>query len=40
MTKIRTDRSIAIYILLSIVTCGIYSMYFIHSLAKDINGRI
>ncbi len=33
----KTDRSIWIYILLSLVTCGIYPYFFIHSLAKDVN---
>lgn len=36
-TPLKTDRSLLIYILLSIVTCGIYSLYFIYSLAKDVN---
>jgi len=34
---LKTDRSLVIYILLSLVTCGIYSLYFIYSLAKDVN---
>ena len=34
---LKTDRSLLIYILLSLVTCGIYSLFFIHSLAKDVN---
>ena len=33
----KTDRSIWMYILLSIVTCGIYPYFFIHSLANDVN---
>lgn len=33
----KTDRSIWIYILLSLVTCGIYPYFFIHSLANDVN---
>lgn len=32
-----TDRDLAMYILLSIVTCGIYSYYYIYQLAKDVN---
>jgi len=31
------DRSLAAYILLSIITCGIYGYYFIYSVAKDVN---
>lgn len=33
----KTNRSIWMYILLSIVTCGIYPYFFIHSLANDVN---
>ncbi len=33
----KTDRSIWIYILLSLVTCGIYPYFFIHKLAEDVN---
>ena len=31
------NRSLLKYILLSIVTCGIYSYFFIYQLAKDVN---
>ena len=34
---LKTDRSLVVYILLSIVTCGIYGYYFIYSVAKDVN---
>lgn len=34
---VRTDRSIGVYILLSLVTCGIYGFWFIYQLAKDVN---
>jgi hypothetical protein len=34
---LKTDRSLGIYILLTIVTCGIYSYYFIYQIAHDIN---
>ena len=34
---LKTDRSLLVYILLSIVTCGIYSYYFIYKLAQDLN---
>lgn len=32
-----TDRSLLVYILLSIVTCGIYNYYYIHRLSEDMN---
>ena len=34
---VKTDRSVIGWLLLSIVTCGIYSYYFIYCLARDIN---
>ena len=34
---LKSDRSLLMYILLNIVTCGIYSWFFIHKLAKDVN---
>ena len=34
---IKTDRSLAMYILLGVCTCGIYVFYFIYSLARDLN---
>ena len=34
---LKTDRGLLGYILLSILTCGIYSYYFIYSVAKDVN---
>ena len=37
MRKVKTDRSLLIYILLTIVTCGIYGLFFLHDLAKDVN---
>ena len=37
MRRIQTDRNIIMYILLSIVTCGIYGYYFIYMLAQDVN---
>lgn len=36
-TPVDTNRSLLIYILLSILTCGIYGYYFIYKLAKDVN---
>lgn len=36
-TPVETNRSLLIYILLSIITCGIYGFYFIYKLAKDVN---
>lgn len=35
--KLTTDRSIVAYVLLTIITCGIYGYYFIYNLAKEIN---
>lgn len=35
--RMPTDRSLLVYILLSIITCGIYSYYFIYCLARDVN---
>ncbi len=34
---IQADRSLLMYILLSIITCGIYSCYFVYTMARDIN---
>lgn len=34
---VKNNRSLANYILLSIATCGIYSLIFISDLVKDIN---
>ena len=34
---VQTDRSLAAYILLSLVTCGIYGLYFFYTLARDVN---
>ena len=34
---LRTDRSLIMYILLSIITCGIYGYYFIYTIARDMN---
>ena len=35
--KVKEDRSLVMYILVSIVTCGIYSYYFLYSIAQDAN---
>lgn len=35
--KVKEDRSIGMYILLSICTCGFYSYYFIYSMSLDAN---
>lgn len=35
--KISTNRSLVTYILLSIVTCGIYGYYFLYTMARDVN---
>ena len=34
---LRTDRSLLVYVLLTIVTCGIYSLVFIYQLIQDVN---
>ena len=36
-TPVKTDYNLLIYILLSIVTCGIYGMYMIYKMAQDCN---
>ena len=35
--RLQTDRSLVTFILLSIITCGIYSYYFLYMLARDVN---
>ncbi|MFT3950446.1 MAG: DUF4234 domain-containing protein [Oscillospiraceae bacterium] len=37
MTYLRTDRNLFSYILLSIITCGIYGIYYTWSLNKDLD---
>ncbi len=37
MERIQNDRSLLKYILLSILTAGIYGYYFIYKLAQDVN---
>lgn len=34
---LKTDRSLPVYILLTLVTCGIYGYYTIYTLARDVN---
>ncbi|MBE5862872.1 MAG: DUF4234 domain-containing protein [Lachnospiraceae bacterium] len=34
---LKTDRSLVAYILLTIITCGIYGYYFVYSMARDVN---
>jgi len=34
---VQNNRSLLKLILLSIVTCGIYDLFFIHTLARDVN---
>lgn len=36
-TPVKTDHSLLTYILLSILTCGIYGYYIIYKLAQDVN---
>ena len=35
--RLKADRSILAYIVLTLITCGIYSWYFIYTLARDVN---
>ena len=35
--RLKDDRGLLSYILLSLITCGIYSYYFIYKLAHDVN---
>ena len=35
--RLKADRSLIAYILLTFITCGIYSWYFIYALARDVN---
>ena len=35
--KVNQSRSLLVFIILSFITCGLYSLYFIYSLAKDVN---
>ena len=35
--SLKSDRGLLGWFLLSVITCGIYGLFFIHSLAKDIN---
>lgn len=35
--RISTNRSLVTYIVLSIVTCGIYGYYFLYTMARDVN---
>jgi hypothetical protein len=37
MRKLKTDRSIIPYILLGIITLGIYELWFLHHMIKDVN---
>lgn len=34
---VKQDRSLIVYIILNFITCGIYGLYFIYSMAKDVN---
>jgi len=37
MAKVKTNRSLLMYIVLTVVTCGIYDLFFINGIAKDVN---
>lgn len=34
---LRTDRSLLAFLVLNFLTCGIYTFFFVHSLANDVN---
>lgn len=36
-TKLKTDRSLLAYVLLGLITCGIYDWWFVYSMAQDVN---
>ena len=36
-TPLKQDRNILVFIVLNIITCGIYGLYTIYSLANDVN---
>lgn len=35
--KLKTDRNLIVYILLTVITCGIYGLFFLHSWIHDVN---
>lgn len=35
--RLKADRSLLVYILLNLITCGIYGWYFLYALARDVN---
>lgn len=35
--RLKADRSLVAYILLNLITCGIYGWYFLYALARDVN---
>ncbi|MBP5462790.1 MAG: DUF4234 domain-containing protein [Lachnospiraceae bacterium] len=35
--RLATDRSLLTYIILTIITCGIYGFWFIYTMARDVN---
>ncbi|MBO5293704.1 MAG: DUF4234 domain-containing protein [Clostridia bacterium] len=37
MRKLKTDRSIIPFILLGIITCGIYNLWYMYHLVNDVN---
>lgn len=37
MRKLKTNRSLAPYLLLGFLTCGIYNLWYLHHMVKDIN---
>lgn len=37
MKQLKTDRSIVTYIIFGLLTCGIYNLWYLHHLVKDVN---
>ncbi|MBO5987704.1 MAG: DUF4234 domain-containing protein [Lachnospiraceae bacterium] len=36
-SPLKTDRGLLVYILLTIITCGLYGYYFLYAMARDVN---
>ena len=37
MDKVKTNRNMWLYLLFTILTCGIYTLFFMKKLEKDVN---
>lgn len=35
--RLKTDRGLLVYIILTLITCGIYGYYFLYKMAQDVN---